>query len=141
MNRLVAIDPGRMKCGLVLVDLEEGRVLKGKVVRAPLVLDVLRTWQKEKPLEEMVLGNGTSSSEWEDKLRDLAPLKLVEEQGTTLRARERYWELWPPDDWFRWVPRGLVLPPYDLDAVAALVLLEDYLEMKFIWPGSPSFRI
>ncbi len=141
MSRLIAIDPGRSKCGLVLVDLAEALVLQGKVVKASLVLDVIRTWQQEKPLKEMVLGNGTSSSHWEYKLNGLAPLKVVEEKGTTLRARQRYWELWPPEDWRRWLPRGLVLPPNDLDAVAALVLLEDYLELKLNWPGLPLFRI
>ncbi len=141
MSRLLAIDPGRSKCGLVLVDLAEGLVLQGKVVKASLVIDVIKIWQKEKSLEEIVLGNGTSSSFWEDKLRGFAPLKVVEEQGTTLRARQRYWELWPPNDWLKWLPRGLFLPPHDLDAVAALVLLEDYLDRKFIWNGSPLFRI
>ena len=141
MSRLLAIDPGRSKCGLVLVDLAEGLVLQGKVVKVSLVMEVIKIWQKEKSLQEIVLGNGTSSSLWEKKLRGLAPLKVVEEKGTTLRARERYWELWPPNDWLKWLPRGLFVPPYDLDAVAALVLLEDYLDRKFVWNGAPLFRI
>ncbi len=140
MRCVLAVDPGRNKCGVVLVDLDQGLVIKGEIVEAPLVLKVIKDWKKESSLTKIFLGNGTSSAQWEKDLKLIAPVKVVNEEGTTLRARQRYWEIWPPSNLLRWLPRGLVLPPNDLDAVAALVLLEDAIEMKLFWPGPPIFK-
>ena len=63
-------------------------------------------------VERMILGNGTGSKYWERILREIAPIQVVEEQGTTLRARSRYWELWPPGPLLSLLPRGL--RPHDL---------------------------
>ncbi len=68
-------------------------------------------------------------------------MHLVDESGTSLRARDRYWELWPLVGWRRWLPKGLIVPPDHLDAVAALILIEDYLNKQLQWPDSPNFRI
>ncbi len=140
MTRLVAIDPGRSKCGLVLVDPKAGAVLDGKVIASAAVIDLINSWQKQAPLQGIIIGNGTSSEYWQNLLSHIAPLQVVEERGTTLRARQRYWQLWPPNNWQRWLPRGMILPPHDLDAVAALVLLEDHLQQQLYWPGPPNFR-
>jgi RNase H-fold protein (predicted Holliday junction resolvase) len=76
-----------------------------------------------------VLGNGTSSRQWQRDLADLAvPVLLVDEWGTTLAARQRYWQLWPPRGWRRLLPMGLRLPPRDLDDLAAQILLERWLQ-------------
>ncbi len=140
MSHVLAVDPGIHKCGLVLVDIDRGFVVKGNVVAASLVIELIKQWKQEYLMTQIFLGNGTSSSQWEQELELIAPLKVVNEEGTTLRARQRYWEIWPPSPLLRWLPRGLILPPNDLDAVAALVLLEDEVEMKFSWPGSPVFK-
>ena len=141
MNRLIAIDPGTNKCGLLLVDLDKDVVLYGKVVDKLFVIDVISSWKSEAPVNGIVLGNGTSSQYWQRMLSGLAPIEIVEERWSTLRARDRYWDIWPPVIWLRWVPRGLIVPPQHLDAVAALVLLEDHLKKKFQWTGSPDFKI
>ena len=99
MTRLVAIDPGRSKCGLVLVDPKAGAVLDGKVIAAAAVIDLINSWQKQAPLQGIMIGNGTSSEYWQNLLSHIAPLQVVEERGTTLRARQRYWQLWPPNNW------------------------------------------
>ena len=141
MRRIIAIDPGSRKCGLLLADLQKELVLDGRVVDESAVIDLIITWKSQGDLDGILLGNGTTSQYWLAMLKDLAPIQIVEERGTTLRARERYWELWPPEIWCRWLPRGLMKPPYDLDAVAALVLLEDHLCKKFQWRGSKNFKI
>ncbi len=141
MNRFLAIDPGKDKCGLVLVDFEEGIVLAGRVVSSELVIDVIKDWQNEGTFKAIFLGNGTSSEYWNKKLIEFGSISVVEERGTTLRARKRYWELWPPINWRKFLPRGLNIPPVDLDAIAALVLLEDHLQTRFNWPGPPGFKI
>ncbi len=143
MTRVLSIDPGNNKCGLLLADISEQVVLEGKVVRKELVINIINSWLEKTSFERIFLGNGTSSDFWKDYLTSLivVPIQIVEEKGTTIRARERYWELWPPNRFLKVLPRGLLLPPDQLDAVAALVLLEDCLNRKFQWPQKPNFRI
>ena len=136
MTRLAGVDPGRSKCGLVLVDTESLQVLSGAVVICEQVLDRLSDWQLAGGLDGIVLGAGPGSAAWLPKLRSLAPVQQVNEYGTTLRARRRYWELWPPRGWQRLIPRGLLIPPEELDAIAALVMVEDSLGTPCRWSGA-----
>jgi len=139
MTRVVAIDPGQAKCGLVLVDVNRRLVLAGSVEPTQHVEPQLRLWCSENGgVDRILLGNGTSSGAWLHRLQAMASVELVEEAGTTLRARDRYWQLWPPRGWQRWIPQGLLLPPGDLDALAALVMLEDALEISCLWGSSHS---
>ena len=61
----------------------------------------------------------------------------MNERGTTLRARGRYWQLWPPKGLQRLIPQGMRVPPGDLDAVAALVMAEEHLGQTCRWPQPP----
>ena len=143
MSLIISIDPGTEKCGLLLADLQEEIVLEGRVVHHSSVISLIVQWQAKGFLKAILLGNGTSSQYWEKSLEKLLNISvvIVEERGSTLRARIRYWELWPPTNWLRFLPRGLILPPGNLDAVAALILLEDYLDKKLSWHGPTNFKI
>ena len=140
MRKLIAIDPGKKKCGVLLADLDAEIVLEGRVVASIALIDLVIRWNSDGEIDGIVLGNGTSSKYWLSKLQGIAPIEVVEERGTTLRARERFWELWPPAIWIRWIPKGLLVPLQNLDAVAALVLLEDHLKKKLSWPALADFR-
>ena len=137
MNRWAALDPGRSKCGLVLVDLDQRVVDVGLVIPPETVATTLRRWNSPTGLTGIVVGDGTSSDRWIRELPAVAPGHSVDERGSTLAARGRYWELWPPRGWRRLVPLGLQTPPGNLDAVAALVLLEKHLRTRCRWPGTP----
>ena len=124
MNRLAAIDPGRSKCGLVLADADAGLVLAAAILPPQACLAQLRQWQPQR----VILGDGTGSGSWPPQLATLnLPLLLVPEAGTTLAARQRYWQLEPARGWRRLLPRGLRLPPRDVDDVVAQLLLERHL--------------
>ena len=140
MSRIISVDPGRSKCGLVLVDCEHDRVLRGEVIATEAVLDTLQCWRQLAPVERLVLGNGTASESLRNQLPADLPIKLVDERGTTLQARKRYWQLWPPRGGRRFVPLGLLVPPTELDAVAALVILESELGRNILWPGAAPLR-
>jgi hypothetical protein len=71
-----------------------------------------------------VLGNGTGSQAWLQRLQPLCPVLLVDERGTTLAARPRYWQLYPARGWQRLLPPGLRQPPRPWDDVVAQLLLE-----------------
>ena len=137
MSRVAGLDPGRSKCGLVLVDTDAACVETGCVLPRDEVVQELERWRQERALTLIVIGNGTGSRGWFERLEPLASVKTVDEQGTTLRARQRYWQLWPAQGWQRLVPEGLRMPPDDLDAVAALVMVEDHLHLSCRWPGEP----
>ncbi len=140
MSLVVAVDPGRNKCGLVLVDCTTDSVIEGHVVATETVLDTLQCWRQDAPIEFLVLGNGTASNSLRDQLPDDLPVRVVDERGTTLQARKRYWQLWPPRGWRRLIPQGLLMPPTELDAIAALVILESELGREILWPGPAPLR-
>ncbi len=140
MTRVVALDPGRSKCGLLLANISTNTVLQGMVIPSSEVLDQLRAWMEDDQGEnaqiaDLVIGDGTSSTIWQQQLPTSLKVHVVDETGTTLRARERYWQLWPARGWKRLLPLGLRIPSGDLDAIAALVILEDYLDRPLQWPG------
>ena len=91
MSHLVGLDPGRAKCGLVLVDPDQRLVLDGVVLPPSRVISQLKTWSNQGELRLILLGNGTSSEQWNSALQRLASIEIVEERGTTLRARARHW--------------------------------------------------
>ena len=122
MKRVAVLDPGRCKCGLVLADLHLGLVLEGHVLAPEAVEPWLELWNQDQRLDGI--------------------LTVSPERGTTLRARERYWRLWPARGWRRMLPTGLRIPPVDLDAVAALVMLEEHLQCQLRWPEpAPTFSL
>lgn len=121
---IAGLDPGRSKCGLVLADRRTESILEAAILPPAASRSLLQRWQ-QRGLGRIVLGNGTGSATWQVVLRELAlePI-LVDERGSTLAARERYWELFPVRGWRRWLPAGLRLPPRDIDDVVAQLLLE-----------------
>ena len=127
LNQLVGLDPGRSKCGLVLADVEQALVREAGVLPAEQCRRRIETWLASGGCRAVVLGNGTGSAPWQSWLGDRLPVVLVPEAGTTLEARSRYWQLEPPRSWRRLLPRGLRLPPRDVDDVVAQILLERHL--------------
>ena len=89
MSHLVGLDPGRAKCGLVLVDPEQRLVIDGVVLPPSRVISQLKSWSKQEGLGLILLGNGSSSEEWDPALQRLASVEMVEERGTNLRGRGR----------------------------------------------------
>ena len=124
---VAAIDPGRSKCGLVLSDARRERVVEAGVLPTAEALAQLRHWCADPGLAMVVLGDGTGSSLWQQQLAALLPVVTVDERGTTLAARRRYWQLMPARGWRRLLPEGLRLPPTDIDDVVAQLLLERWL--------------
>ena len=100
-------------------------------------MDQLIAWSCSGGVDLILLGNGTSSEAWDGQFERIAPVRKVNERGTTLRARGRYWQLWPPKGLQRLIPQGMRVPPGDLDAVAALVMAEEHLGQTCRWPQPP----
>ena len=126
---VAGLDPGRSKCGLVLADLAGSQILQAAILTPQACLAQLQAWRQES-LGRIVLGNGTGSQDWRSRLyKQRLSLVVVDESGSTLAARERYWQLWPPRGWRLLLPAGLRLPPRDIDDVVAQLLIERYYGM------------
>ena len=54
-----------------------------------------------------------------------------EEKNTTYRAKARYFELFPVIGFKFLIPREFFILNKNLDAISALIILEDYCKMKF----------
>jgi hypothetical protein len=131
---LAGLDPGRSKCGLVLTDTERQQIVAAAVLPPQEALTLLRHWQQDTGLAAVVLGNGTGSALWQQRLAPGLLVLPVEERGSTLAARERYWQLHPPRLWRRLLPPGLRQPPRNWDEVVAQLLLERWLGRPLLRP-------
>ncbi|MFN3648234.1 MAG: pre-16S rRNA-processing nuclease YqgF [Armatimonadota bacterium] len=127
LPRVLAIDPGRDKCGIAVVDARKGILARG-VVPAGVIGTIARKWAAEHRAELLVVGSGTAPRKVRADLQALdLPLEVMAEEHTTRRARERYFQENPPRGWRRLIPRGLLTPPVPVDDYAAVLIGEGYL--------------
>ncbi len=126
---ILGFDPGRQKCGLAVMGLD--RIVRYRaVVAVAEVLGAIATLQAQYPLSLVVMGDQTGAADWQTRLQTLATcprIVLVDERYTSLEARDRYWQLHPPQGWRRLLPQGLRTPPVPIDDVVAMLLVERYL--------------
>ena len=123
MTSILGLDPGREKIGLAIVDQLSGAILWRAII-APADLET--TIQNlPHPIETIALGDSTASANARDVLEKTCPhwkIELVNEHGSTLQARELYWQAHPPRGWRRLVPLALQVPPEPLDDFAAAII-------------------
>ena len=132
MFKLISIDPGKYKCGLVLAEISEKKVYKAIIIKSELLGDYVRNLNNVEDISKIIIGNGTTSKETREKL-DFFKKEIIffEEKNTTYRAKRRYFELFPINGLKLLIPRELFLLNKNLDAISALIILEDYSKMKF----------
>ena len=132
MIKLISIDPGKCKCGLVLADLYQKRVDQAVVLNTAFLPHYLKNLNSSENISKVIIGNGTTSSENIEKLKFLKKeLIVVEEKNTTFRAKKRYFELFPIRGLKNLLPKEIFIMNKNLDAVSALIILEDYCNYKF----------
>ena len=143
MSLYLSIDPGNKKCGLLLADIKSGNVIEGGICSLKKFSTLVSLWNKNHNICKIIIGDGTNSKYIENELKQKSIFNFhyVNERGSTLRARFRYWEIWPPNYFIRWLPKEILFPPENLDAVVALILLEDFLKYTFIWPKKVNIKI
>ena len=143
MSVFISIDPGNKKCGLLLADMNSRNVIEAGISSLNKFSDIVSLWNEEFKVYKIVIGDGTNCKYIENELKqkNIFNLNYVNERGSTLRARFRYWEIWPPNYLIRWLPKEILFPPENLDAVVALILLEDFLNYRFAWPEKVGIKI
>ena len=141
MLRVIAIDPGKFKCGLVLAEINEKKVFKAINIKSELLEDYVRRLNTVEDISKIIIGNGTTSSEVIEKLNFFKKeIITFEEKNTTYRAKERYFELFPISGLMFLIPREVFILNKNLDAISALIILEDYCKMKFTLNQSIDFK-
>ena len=132
MLKLISIDPGKCKCGLVLVDINKKKVEQAIVLNTEFLPKYLKSLNSFENISKVIIGNGTTSKQNLEKLKFInKDLIIVEEKNTTLRAKKRYFELFPIKGLKIFLPKEIFIMNKNLDAVSALIILEDYCNEKF----------
>lgn len=123
---LIAIDPGRRKCGVVVVR-KSGTLLHKEVCATERLVPVVLALS-EKYHAPVVLGDGTYSKEIEKQLRGavLENIFIHNEKNLTERARAFYFKENPPKGLRKLIPLTLQTPPVPYDDYAAWLLALDY---------------
>ena len=141
MARVVTIDPGKSKCGLVLAEISEKKVYKAIILKSELLENYLRNLITAEDIEQIIIGNGTTSREIREKLHFFKKeIITFEEKNTTYRAKARYFELFPISGLKSLIPREIFILNKNLDAISALIILEDYCKMKFTLNQNIDFK-
>ena len=132
MFKLISIDPGKCKCGLVLADLHQKRVDQAVVLNTAFLPHYLKNLASSENISKVIIGNGTTSRQNIEKLKFLKKkLVVVEEKNTTFRSKKRYFELFPIRGLRNLLPKEIFIMNKNLDALSALIILEDYCNDKF----------
>tara|TARA_B100000941_G_scaffold258407_1_gene208784 strand:+ start:28 stop:465 length:438 start_codon:yes stop_codon:yes gene_type:complete len=141
MGKLISIDPGKFKCGLVLAEINKKKVYEAIILKSESVEDYLRNLNTFEDISKIIIGNGTSSLEIREKL-DFLKKEIItfEEKNTTYRAKARYFELFPISGLKSLIPREIFILNKNLDAISALIILEDYCKMKFTLNQNLDFK-
>ncbi|PZR59622.1 MAG: resolvase [Candidatus Meridianibacter frigidus] len=128
---ILGIDPGTQKAGYAVI--EEGAAAPLAVGITALedlpaaIAGLMQTYS----ISAVALGRGTHADAVRALLEDVgAPIHLIDERETTLRARALYFADNPPRGWRRLIPLGMQLPPRPVDDYAAVLIARRFLALQ-----------
>ncbi|MBD2104651.1 Holliday junction resolvase RuvX [Leptolyngbya sp. FACHB-261] len=127
---ILGFDPGRDKCGLAVMGLDRS-VQYHQVVPSTGAVPEIQKLRERFPVSLLVLGDQTTGRDWRQRLEAAFPdlrMITVDERYSSLEARERYWQMYPPRGLYRFLPKGVRVAPRPVDDIVALILIERYLE-------------
>lgn len=130
---ILGFDPGKDKCGVAVME-KERTLHYHQVIESRDVLNSLNALCQKFPINLCVMGNQTTSKSWKQKLLSALPETVqiiqVDERYSSLEARDRYWQMYPPQGLTRLVPQGMRTPPRPIDDIVAIILIERYLSSQ-----------
>lgn len=125
---ILAIDPGREKCGVAVVT-RDGTVLHQAVTPAAEIGAVAHQLLGRYEVAHLAVGNRTAASVVRERLSAAGvPLEpvLVDEHHSSEEGRRRYFQANPRKGWRRLVPVSMQTPPTAYDDYVAVILAERY---------------
>lgn len=132
---VIAVDPGREKCGIAVVSKEKGLIEK-HVIDTSSLARVAEELSAKHAEVIIVLGDGTAHHEARNTLEKIIvnsrPLHvaLINEKHSTEEARSRYWQDNPPKGLWRFFPVTMQVPPTPIDDYVAVILAERYFSLS-----------
>ncbi len=127
---ILGFDPGKDKCGLAVMGLDR-KLHYHQVVPSGEAIANIETLRQRFPISLMVMGDQTTAKRWKQQLQqelsEQLNIILVDERYTSLEARDRYWQMFPPKGITKLLPQGMRTPPRPIDDIVAILLIERYL--------------
>ncbi len=132
MEKILAVDPGRDKCGMAVLD-SAGEIIFHQVIATGELEKKAVELTEQFSAARLVIGDGTTSQGARVRLQSVLPclpIETVDEYRTTDEAKLLYWELNPPTGLKKLLPVTMLTPPGPVDDLAAVVLCRRYLRRK-----------
>jgi RNase H-fold protein (predicted Holliday junction resolvase) len=126
---ILGFDPGKDKCGVAVMGINLA-LLYHQVVLTAETIDRIRDLCQHYSVTQIVMGDQTTSKQWQQQLTTAfptLPISLVDERYSSLEARDRYWQMYPPNFLTSLIPQGMRQPPRPIDDIVAIILIERYL--------------
>ncbi len=127
---ILGFDPGRDKCGVAVIG-KDRQLLYHQVVVSEEAIAAIESLCQQFSIELLVMGDQTTAKSWKQKIEPhlptSVPIVMVDERNSSLQARDRYWQMYPPKGLARLIPQGMRLPPRPVDDIVAILLIERYL--------------
>jgi RNase H-fold protein (predicted Holliday junction resolvase) len=125
---ILAIDPGRHKCGVAVVD-RDGKVLHRGVSPTGEIASVAARLIDDFGVALLLVGDRTGAKNVCRALLAQVPLQpvLIDEHRSTEQARRRFLQENPRRGWRRLLPITLLTPDRPYDDYVAVLLAERYL--------------
>lgn len=125
---VLAIDPGKCKCGVAVVSkADDIRVLHRAVVDTESLPAVLSDLASRFSPDTIILGDGTTSKPVADLAGSLGMrVEVVDEKMTSVLARKRYFQENAPKGLRRLIPISFQTPSTPCDDYVAVILAERY---------------
>lgn len=127
---ILGFDPGRDKCGVAIMGVDR-KLYYHEIVSATEAIVKIKTLRQNYPISLLVMGDQTTAKRWKKDLQqqfsEPINIVLVDERYSTLEARDRYWQMFPPKGLTKLLPQGMRQPPRPIDDIVAILLIERYL--------------
>ena len=129
---ILGFDPGKDKCGVAIVD-GDRVLLYYQVLLTAAVISQISDLSQQYNVNRIVMGDQTTAKQWKQQLSSAfpdLPISLVDERYSSLEARDRYWQMYPPNFITKLIPQGMRQPPRPIDDLVAIILIERYLKIS-----------
>ncbi|OKH38032.1 resolvase [[Phormidium ambiguum] IAM M-71] len=127
---ILGFDPGKQKCGLAVMAVDR-KLHYHEVVSSEKAIATIQELREIYPISVLVMGDQTTAKTWKKQLSQELPeplrIILVDERYSTLEARDRYWQMYPPQGLSKLIPQGMRPLPRPVDDIVAILLIERYL--------------
>ena len=132
---IIAVDPGRAKCGVAVVGGPMAITRKHRQVVATdrLVVEIGVLLRRFPEIRTIIIGAGTGSAPLRKAVKSTftnQTVITVDEHRSSERGRERFLKENVPAGWKRIIPPSLRTPEVPYDDYVAIILAEEYFAKK-----------